>query len=296
MRYRRVMTRYVRLVPIRESLPYFDVLRALAPVVSIAPLHWRPPADVCETASSITVVLDVAGLDEDAIDVELYEDALVIEGMRRIDACGPNGSYLAAEIRQGRFHVEVDLPTAVDSEGVNATYERGLLRVELSKVGARRANAPIAGAGRGAVAGEGTPGDGRRGRHLTMAANAPAQTPTPIPDLLPVLPVRGLVSLPRGHRPGDDRPRAGASLVDDAMRTNRLVLVVGQRDPGQPRNPSPRTCTTSARSPPSSSSCACRTPASGSPCRASSGCGSRRSCRREPYLVARLATHPEPRP
>jgi HSP20 family protein len=138
MRYRRMTTRYVRLVPIRESLPYLDVLRAIAPVISIAPLRWRPPADVCETASSITVVLDVAGLDEDGIDVELYEDALVIEGDRRIDACGPDGSYLAAEIRQGRFHVEVALPGRVETESVEATYDRGLLRVELFKAGRPR--------------------------------------------------------------------------------------------------------------------------------------------------------------
>jgi HSP20 family protein len=150
MRYRRMTTRYVRLVPIRDSLPYVDVLRALTPVVAIAPLHWRPPADVCETASSITVVLDVAGLDESGIDVELYEDALVIEGERRIDACGPDGSYLAAEIRQGRFHVVVALPSRVETGDVEATYDRGLLRVELSKTGPGRAHDASPAATRGA--------------------------------------------------------------------------------------------------------------------------------------------------
>jgi HSP20 family protein len=144
MRYRRVMTRYVRLVPIRESLPYFDVLRSLTPVVPIAPLRWRPPADVCETAGSIVIVLDVAGLDEDAIDVEVYQDAVVVEGERRIDSCGPDGSYLAAEIRQGRFHVEVALPTLVDADRVQATYERGLLRVELTKAVVRTREGTVA--------------------------------------------------------------------------------------------------------------------------------------------------------
>lgn len=150
MRYRRMTTRYVRLVPIRESLPYVDVLRALTPVVAIAPLQWRPPADVCETASSITVVLDVAGLDESGIEVELYEDALVIEGERRIDACGPDGSYLAAEIRQGRFHVEVALPSRVETGAVEATYERGLLRVEVFKAGHSPADDGSPAAARGA--------------------------------------------------------------------------------------------------------------------------------------------------
>jgi HSP20 family protein len=133
MRYRRVMTRYVRLVPIRDSLPYGDVLRAFVPVAPVAPLHWRPPADVCETASSIIVVLDVAGLDEEGIDVGLYDDALVVEGERRVAACGPDGFYHAAEIRQGRFHVEVALPSGIDADAVQATYESGLLHIELPK-------------------------------------------------------------------------------------------------------------------------------------------------------------------
>ena len=134
MRYRRVTNRYVQLVPIREALPYVDVLRTFLPPVPVAPLHWRPPADVCETASSIVVVLDVAGLDEDAIDVGLYEDAVVVEGERRIDACGPDGFYHAAEIRQGRFHVEVALPSGIDADQVQATYDSGLLRIELPKM------------------------------------------------------------------------------------------------------------------------------------------------------------------
>lgn len=163
MRYRRVMTRYVRLVPIREALPYFDVLRSLGPVVPIAPLRWRPPADVCETTDSIAIVLDVAGLDEDAIDIEVFEDAVVVEGERRIGACGSDGSYLAAEIRQGRFHVEVGLPAVIDADRVQVTYERGLLRIQLAKAGARTRN--VTGApGEDARGDDGASGDIAAGR------------------------------------------------------------------------------------------------------------------------------------
>ena len=130
MRYRRVTARYVR-VPIRGAASYSDLLRALTPV-PVAPL-WRPAADVCETPTSFSVVLDVAGMDDDGFDVQLYEDALVIEGERHVDACESGGFYHAAELRQGKFHVEITLPVDVDPDGVQVAYERGILRVELPK-------------------------------------------------------------------------------------------------------------------------------------------------------------------
>ena len=132
MRYRRVTARYVRLVPIRGAASYGDVLRAMTPVPVTSPL-WRPAADVCETPTGFSVVLDVAGMDDDSFDVQLYEDALVIEGERHVDACAQGGFYHAAELRQGRFHVEITLPLDVDPDGVEVTYERGILRVELPK-------------------------------------------------------------------------------------------------------------------------------------------------------------------
>jgi HSP20 family protein len=135
MRYRRVSTRYLHLVPIRGPAPWGDVLRSLAPVVSVAPLQWRPPVDVCETPEAFIVVVEVAGLDEEAVSIDLYDDALVIDGERRIETCGPQGVYHAAEIRQGRFHAEVVLPGGHDPEAVVATYEQGLLRVVLPRSG-----------------------------------------------------------------------------------------------------------------------------------------------------------------
>src|SRR5262245_59703619 len=65
MRYRRVTARYVRFVPIRGAAAYGDVLRAIQPV-PVAPRLWRPAADVCETPTGFSVVLDVAGMDDDA--------------------------------------------------------------------------------------------------------------------------------------------------------------------------------------------------------------------------------------
>jgi HSP20 family protein len=98
----------------------------------IAQTRWQPPTDVYETASSLCITIELAGVEPDDLDVMLYEDALAIEGQRRI-ACEERGVYHAAQIRQGQFRVDVPLPRPVEPEQIEARYENGLLRITVSK-------------------------------------------------------------------------------------------------------------------------------------------------------------------
>lgn len=95
--------------------------------------RWRPDADVYETAGTIEMVVDLAGVDEDDFEVQLFENAVVIEGRRRLPSGGDDAVYHAAGIRQGLFGVELPLPARIDPDRVEAHYERGLLRVSLPK-------------------------------------------------------------------------------------------------------------------------------------------------------------------
>lgn len=99
----------------------------------LAQTGWRPDVDASETAATVEVTLDLAGVDEDEVDIQLFEDALVVEGRRRLPSCKEGAVYHAAGIRQGPFRVELPLPAPVDPEGVQAVYERGLLHVTLPK-------------------------------------------------------------------------------------------------------------------------------------------------------------------
>ena len=95
--------------------------------------HWRPDADVYETAGTIEMVVELAGVDDDDFEVQLFDDAIVIEGRRRLPPAGPDVVYHAAGIRQGPFRVELPLPARIDPDRVQARYERGFLRVTLPK-------------------------------------------------------------------------------------------------------------------------------------------------------------------
>ena len=99
----------------------------------IALPRWRPRADVTETAGSIVITVELAGVDPDEVEAVLYEDALVVTGRRHLPGPGPGGVYHAAEIDQGWFRLEVGLPAPVASGLSDARYDRGLLRLTLPK-------------------------------------------------------------------------------------------------------------------------------------------------------------------
>jgi HSP20 family protein len=132
MRYRRVSYRYALLVTGKQDRAFGDPLAAVQPGVRFAETFWRPPADLCESDSTIVVTVDLAGIDQNELDVVLFEDALIVEGRRRLPA-DPGIVYHVAEIRQGPFRLELGLPGAIDQDRVDARYDQGLLRITFVK-------------------------------------------------------------------------------------------------------------------------------------------------------------------
>jgi HSP20 family molecular chaperone IbpA len=127
-----MVVRYGQTWPFGGDIGQSDRLRLLVQA------RWRPDADTFETPTAVEVVVDLAGVEEDDFEVQLFDDALVVEG-RRQPLSGQEGAvYHAAGIRHGLFRVELPLPAPVDPERVEARYDRGLLRITLPKrVGAR---------------------------------------------------------------------------------------------------------------------------------------------------------------
>jgi HSP20 family protein len=129
MRYRHVSYRYA-VIATTALLP--PVGATIPPGVPLAQPRWRPPADVYETPEAFVVTLELGGIDEEAIEVTVFEDALVVEGARRLP-CEEGARYHAASIRQGPFRFEVSLPLSIAPDAVEARYERGMLRIHLPR-------------------------------------------------------------------------------------------------------------------------------------------------------------------
>jgi HSP20 family protein len=93
----------------------------------------RAPVDVYLTEGpppSLTVEIDVAGVEPELIDVGLVEDLLVVRGERRRVGEGRR-VYQHAEIAWGPFERRVRLGVAVDAAAATAACENGILRIVL---------------------------------------------------------------------------------------------------------------------------------------------------------------------
>ena len=93
---------------------------------------FSPPVDVYYTADPqrAMVRVDVAGVDMEKIGIEVSGRQVVITGSRAV-AETEGRVYQQLEIASGPFRRIVELQVDVDSERSRATYEDGILLIEL---------------------------------------------------------------------------------------------------------------------------------------------------------------------
>lgn len=92
---------------------------------------WRPTLDLVETADAFLVLAELPGVRRDDVQLEVEGRWLELAGERRMP--GGERGFLRLEGSFGRFHRRLELPAAVDADGVVAELERGVLEVRLPK-------------------------------------------------------------------------------------------------------------------------------------------------------------------
>jgi HSP20 family protein len=94
---------------------------------------FAPAVDVYEDEQSVTLKIEVPGIDEKDIDVRLENNTLTVHGERKIEKEEKEENYRRVERQYGSFTRTFTLPTTVDSEKVSATYDKGVLKIALPK-------------------------------------------------------------------------------------------------------------------------------------------------------------------
>jgi HSP20 family protein len=98
---------------------------------------WIPLADVVETAEAYEVELELPGLGRDDIVVQAQGDELVVRGERRPDLASRPESFHRLERRYGPFSRAFRFSEEVDPDRITATFDDGLLRLQIPKAGVR---------------------------------------------------------------------------------------------------------------------------------------------------------------
>jgi len=102
---------------------------------------WRPRCNVYESNDHITVLVDLAGVRREALDIRADARALYLRGEREVPIPATVERCHHLEISVGPFEREIRLPAAVDPERVSVRYEDGWLEISLPK--AEKVRVPI---------------------------------------------------------------------------------------------------------------------------------------------------------
>jgi len=93
---------------------------------------FSPNVDVyyCGEPQRAVVKVDLAGVDLDQVGIEVSGRQLAIVGERHVQET-EGRVYQQVEIPSGQFRRVVELQVEVDAERASATYEEGILRIDL---------------------------------------------------------------------------------------------------------------------------------------------------------------------
>ncbi|MBZ5721671.1 MAG: Hsp20/alpha crystallin family protein [Acidobacteriia bacterium] len=94
---------------------------------------FAPPVDVYEDEHSITLKIEVPGIEEKDIDVRIENNTLTVHGERKFEKEEKEENFRRVERQYGSFTRTFTLPNTVDHEKVNADYDKGVLKIALAK-------------------------------------------------------------------------------------------------------------------------------------------------------------------
>ena len=93
---------------------------------------WSPACNAYEDERSYWVQAALPGLDRKDIEIVVEDEVLTIKGERKEDA-STDRTYFVREFNRGSFARSFKLPKTADQSKVSATYQDGILTVEVPK-------------------------------------------------------------------------------------------------------------------------------------------------------------------
>jgi len=94
---------------------------------------WAPALDVEETNDAVIVKAEVPGVDPKDVDISISGDVLTLQGHKKEEKEEKGKSFHRIERSYGAFSRSVLLPAPIESEKVEAKYDKGVLEITMPK-------------------------------------------------------------------------------------------------------------------------------------------------------------------
>jgi HSP20 family protein len=95
--------------------------------------EWSPSVDLTETKDSFLVKAELPGLEAKDVDVSVSGNVLTIKGEKKKEEEEKDEHHHYVERYYGTFQRSFQLPANVKAEKIDATFEKGVLKVTLPK-------------------------------------------------------------------------------------------------------------------------------------------------------------------
>lgn len=95
---------------------------------------WTPAVDVIDSEKEYRLQLDLPGVGDSSVEAKIEDGVLRVSGERKGTETDASTTYLRRERAAGGFERSFKLPEAVDSDAVEARFERGVLEIRIPKV------------------------------------------------------------------------------------------------------------------------------------------------------------------
>ena len=141
------MTTMTRFVPFRSPLEGVAVLQNRLNSIfndfanvtgelqneSLSSGNFIPPVDVYEDANRLVLKLEVPGISQEDLQIDLENQTLTVKGERKFVNDEKEENFHRIERRYGSFVRSFTLPSTVETESAQASYENGVLAITLPK-------------------------------------------------------------------------------------------------------------------------------------------------------------------
>jgi HSP20 family protein len=94
---------------------------------------WTPNSEVFETPKEYVIDLELAGVSKDDVQIQHFNNVLVIRGARRFRRKSEDAVYHGSDRVYGTFERLYQLPLYLDPERLRTSWNDGVLEVSIPK-------------------------------------------------------------------------------------------------------------------------------------------------------------------
>lgn len=93
----------------------------------------KPFIDIIESDNEIIATAEMPGLNKEDIDINLTNERLEISAKTKHEEEKEDKDYIYRERRSGNYYRSISLPSSIDTTGVKASYNNGILEIKMPK-------------------------------------------------------------------------------------------------------------------------------------------------------------------